>query len=84
MRTIFYEADCGSHINRVIQEVVSISKKQKCFVRFSFNGVPFWASPNKSVDTLFWEWNNDERREVADFRRCREPRVRTGKLCFIC
>ena len=69
MKTILYEALYGDHINDVIQEAVLLSKAQKCFVRFKFNGVWLWASPTKSKDTLLFQWNNARESLVEQYTK---------------
>lgn len=48
----------GENIDFSCKHTLELAKKGKCRVMFKFNDIKLEATPNKSLDTLKWKFNN--------------------------
>lgn len=57
MKKVTLEILAGDRVDRVCAEAKEISNRDKCMVRFDFNGVTMTATPKKSLASMLWDYD---------------------------
>jgi hypothetical protein len=74
MKVIRLQILPGENINRAGLDASKLARKNKCRVRFDFNGIRLFATPKKSPVTIGWEYNLITSQQAVAYRMTPEYR----------
>jgi hypothetical protein len=70
--TLTYEVTAGSHISRVVDEMIDLSKEYNIDVVSTFNGIALSVNPDSSACKVLKDWDTEMNRRAEEYAKSKE------------